>query len=145
MPTVYRRKSHCVFACDYHIVYPTKYRRKILTPKVKAFVLARIEAIAEHYPDLIFKKVNTDVDHIHLLVSIPPQWQVGKVVGLIKANTARGMKAEFEFLKQVYWGTDSIWSEGYFVSTVGINEATIRRYIEQQGQEDAGQNNWKLF
>ena len=145
MPTIYRRKSHCVFACDYHIVYPTKYRRKILTPKVKAFVLARIEAIAEHHPDLIFKSVNTDLDHIHLLVSIPPQWQVGKVIGLIKAHTARGMKAEFSFLKEVYWGTDSIWSEGYFVSTVGINEATIQRYIEQQGQEDAGQNNCKLF
>ena len=55
------------------------------------------------------------------------------------------MKAEFAFLKQVYWGTDSIWSEGYFVSTVGVNEATIKRYIDQQGQEDAGQNNWKLF
>lgn len=145
MPTIYRRKSHCVFACDYHIVYPTKYRRKIITPKVKAFVLSRIETITEHHPDLIFKQVNTDIDHIHLLVSIPPQWQVGKVVGLIKDNTARGMKAEFDFLKKVYWGTDSIWSEGYFVSTVGINEAIIQRYIEKQGQEDAGQNDWKLF
>jgi putative transposase len=54
------------------------------------------------------------------------------------------MKAEFPFLKQVYWGTDSIWSEGYFVSTVGINEATIRKYIEHQGQEDAGQTNLTL-
>jgi len=144
MPTVYRHKSHCVFACDYHIVFPTKYRRKVINEGVKAFLLTKIETIKDHYPDLLFKEVNTDQDHMHLLVSIPPQWQVGKVVGLIKANTARSLKAEFPFLKDVYWGTDSIWSEGYFVSTVGINEQTIRRYIEQQGQADAGRTNLKL-
>ena len=65
-------------------------------------------------------------------------------VGIIKTNTARGMKAELPFLKQVYWGTDSIWSEGYFVSTVGINEDIITRYNEQQGQADAGQSSLKL-
>lgn len=143
MPT-YRSKSHCVFACDYHIVFPTKYRRKIINNGVKAFIKSRIEEISEHHPDIIFKNINTDQDHIHLLVSIPPQWAVGKVIGIIKANTARGLKAEFSFLKKVYWGTDSIWSEGYFVSTVGINEATIQNYIDQQGQADAGQNNLRL-
>ena len=107
-------------------------------------MLARIETITEHYPQLQFKKVNTDKDHIHLLVSIPPARSVSKVVGIIKANTAKSMKTEFPFLKQVYWGTDSIWSEGYFVSTVGINEQIIRRYIENQGQADAEQTNLKL-
>ena len=144
MPT-YRSKSHCVFVCDYHIVFPTKYRRKVINEGVKAFILSRIEEIKEHYPELQFKNVNTDKDHIHLLVSIPPQFAVGKVVGIIKTNTARGMKAEIPFLKEVYWGTNSIWSEGYFVSTVGINEETIRNYIDQQGQADAGQNNLRLI
>jgi putative transposase len=122
---IYRHKSHCVFACDYHIVFPTKYRRKV----IKAFLLTKIETIKDHYPDLLFKEVNTDQDYIHLLVSIPPQWSVGKVVGLIKATTVRSLKAEFSFLKEVYWGTDSIWSEGYFVSTIGMNEQTIQRYL----------------
>jgi len=106
--------------------------------------MARIEDIKEHYPELQFKKVNTDEDHIHILVSIPPQIAVGKVVGIIKANTARGMKAEVPYLKKVYWGTNSIWSEGYFVSTVGINEEIIRRYIENQGNADAGRTNLRL-
>ena len=144
MPTIYRRKSHCVFLCDYHLVFPTKYRRKVINDGVKAFIVSRIETIHEHYPDIQFKTINTDQDHSHLLVSIPPQRSVGQVVGIIKTNTARGMKAELPFLKKVYWGTDSIWSEGYFVSTVGINEEIIRRYIEQQGQADAGQTNLKL-
>ena len=144
MPTVFRHSSHSVFLCDYHIVFPTKYRRKIINDGMKAFMLARIETIREHYPQLQFKKVNTDKDHIDLLVSIPPSWSVSKVVSLIKTNTARNLKAEFPFLKEVYWGTDSIWSEGYFVSTVGVNEEIIKRYIENQGQVDAEQTNLKL-
>jgi putative transposase len=56
-----------------------------------------------------------------------------------QANTSRGLKSKFPFLKDAYWGTDSIWSAGYFVSTVGANEEVIRRYIMNQGTEDAGQ------
>ena len=144
MPTVYRRSSHCVFLCDYHIVFPTKYRRTIINDGVKAFILGRIETISEHYPDIQFKTINTDKDHIHILVSIPPSWSVGKAVGIIKANTSRGIKAEIPFLKKVYWGTDGIWSDGYFVSTVGINESVIRKYIENQEQADSGQISWLI-
>jgi putative transposase len=88
--------------------------------------------------------VNHDKDHIHLLVSIPPTMSVGRAVGIIKQNTARDLKQKFPFLKQVYWGTDAIWSEGYFVSTVGIDDAMIRAYIEQQGKKDAGQTKFEL-
>lgn len=144
MPTIFRTKSHCVFLCDYHIVFPTKYRRKVINEGVKAFILSKIAEIQDHIPDIQFKAINTDKDHIHLLVSIPPTWSVGKVAGLIKANTSKGMKAAIPFLKEVYWGTDGIWSEGYFVSTVGINENIIQRYIERQGQADSGQTNLTL-
>ena len=65
-------------------------------------------------------------------------------MGILKANTARDMKKKFSFLRQVYFGTESIWSGGYFVSTVGANEAIIRGYIELQGCEDAGQAKLEL-
>lgn len=74
-----------------------------------------------------------------MLVSIPPKMSVGKVVGILKSNTSRRLKEKFPFLKEVYWGTDGVWSEGYFVSTVGINEEVIRKYIQYQGKEDSGQ------
>jgi putative transposase len=64
---------------------------------------------------------------------------VGKVIGTIKANTSKGLKQKFSFLKEVYWGTESIWSSRYFVSTVGIIEKTIQEYIKHQGEEDFGQ------
>ena len=144
MPTIYRHKSHCVFACDYHIVISTKYRRKVIDDGIKAFILSRLEEIKNHYPDLILQNINTDKDHIHMLISIHPTISVGKVVGIIKANTARGMKATIPYLKKVYWGTDSIWSEGYFVSTVGIDGAIISNYVKKQGQIDSGQASLEL-
>ena len=140
----YRRTAHTIYLCDYHIVLPTKYRRAIFNDGLFAYVKRKLLDITEHYPTIFFKTINHDKDHIHLLVSIPPQLTVGSVVRLIKANTSRKLKEQFPFLKEVYWGADGIWSAGYFVSTVGINETTIRQYIEQQGREDAGQTA-KLF
>ena len=64
---------------------------------------------------------------------------VGQVVRLIKTNTSRKIKEKFRVLKKHYWGTDSFWSEGYFVSTVGATTETIKRYIANQGELDAGQ------
>lgn len=64
---------------------------------------------------------------------------VGSVVRLIKTNTARNIKKQFPILKKYYWGTDGMWSEGYFVSTVGITTEIIERYIAKQGEQDTGQ------
>ncbi len=139
MERTYRKSHHSVWLCDYHLVLPTKYRRKIFNAGLFAYVKRKLLEIPEHYPALYIKEVNHDEDHIHLLISIPPQMSVGSVVRLIKSNTSRNLKEQFPFLKQVYWGTDGIWSEGYFVSSVGLDEATIKRYIEAQGDEDRGQ------
>ncbi|MBI5220822.1 MAG: IS200/IS605 family transposase [Candidatus Liptonbacteria bacterium] len=135
----YRKDHHCIWLCDYRLVLPTKYRRKIFNEGLFVYLKRKLLDIPEHYPQIFFKEINHDQDHIHVLVSIPPQMTVGSVVRLIKTNTSRKLKEQFPFLKQVYWGTDGIWSEGCFVLTVGVDEATIRRYIEAQGNEDAGQ------
>jgi putative transposase len=131
--------SHCVYQCDYHIVLVTKYRKAIFNEGIFAYFKIKLAEVTEHYPLIKIKTVNHDKDHIHMLVSIPPTTSVGKVVGLIKQNMARNLKQKFPFLKEVYWGTEAIWSEGYFVSTIGINDKVIRAYIENQGKKDAGQ------
>ncbi len=105
--------SHCVYQCDYHIVIATKYRKNIFNEGIFAYFDIKLAEIKEHYPMINIKEVNHDKDHLHLLVSIPPTIAVGKVVGIIKQNTARFLKQKFPFLKNVYWGTESIWSEGY--------------------------------
>ena len=131
--------SHCVYHCNYHVVIVTKYRKKVFNEGIFAYFDTKLAEITEHYPTIKFIKVNHDKDHIHLLISIPPTMSVGKVIGIIKQNTARNLKQKFPFLKQVYWGTDGVWSESYFVTTVGINEAIIQKYIENQGKKETGQ------
>ena len=102
-------------------------------------MLERLKEVKTYYPALDIIEINHDVDHIHILAVIPPKMSVGQVVRILKSNTSRDLKKKFPFLKKVYWGTDGIWSDGYFVSTVGVNEEIIKRYIENQGKEDSGQ------
>ena len=136
--------SHYVYQCDYHVVLVTKYRKAIFNEGIFAYIDIKLAEVMEHYPLIRFKTVNHDKDHIHFLVSIPPTITVGKVIGIVKQNTSRELKQRFPFLKKVYWGTDAVWSEGYFVSTVGIDEAVIQAYIENQGKKDAGQTKFEV-
>jgi putative transposase len=134
-----RKQSHCVYQCEYHLVFATKYRRKIFNEGIFAYMLDRLKEVRERYPVIDILEINHDQDHIHMLVSIPPKMSVSKVVGILKANTSRRLKEKFTFLKEVYWGTDGIWSDGYFVSTVGVTEEIVQKYIQHQGLEDSGQ------
>ena len=104
-----------------------------------AYLALQVKEISKHYPDLAILEINTDKDHLHVLMIIPPKISVSKVVNIIKSNTGKAMRDKFPFLDKVYWDEDGIWSGGYFVSTVGINESIIRKYIERQGREDSGQ------
>lgn len=103
-----------------------------------------MRTIERRHPEIQVLEVNTDQDHIHLLMSIAPKLAVADATRIIKANTARMMVKKFPFIKQVYDGEMNLWSVGYFVSTVGVNEKTIQAYIEHQGQEDSGQAKLEL-
>ena len=135
----YKKQDNCVYHCIYHLVLSTKYRRKIFNDGIASYVEKQLKEIGKFYPEIHILEMNHEEDHLHLMLWIPPKMSIGQVVRIIKSNTARNLKGKFPFLKQVYWGTDSIWSGGYFVSTVGLNQEAIRKYIELQGREDAGQ------
>ena len=140
MKQEYIRADHSVYLCDYHLVLVTKYRRNVIANEgIWSHLEQKFYEVTEHYPRLRIKEINHDINHVHLLISIPPQMQVGSVVRLLKTNTAHNIKTKFPFLKNLYYGTDGIWSDGYFISTVGVDEETIKRYIENQGKEDIGQ------
>lgn len=133
-----KKLNHCVYQCQYHIVLPTKYRRKIFNDGIFAYFKSRLKKVLEMYPQIEIEEQNHDRDHVHLLVIIPPSMRVSDVVRVLKSFLSRDIKKNFDFLKYVYYGTEGIWSDGYFVSTVGINEKQIRKYIEMQGKEDEG-------
>ena len=103
-----------------------------------------MRTIPRRHPEIELFEVNTDKDHIHLLLSIAPKMAIAEAVRILKSNTGRMMMKKFPFIRQVYRGEMTLWSVGYFVSTVGVNEQTIEAYIKQQGQEDSGQARLEL-
>lgn len=139
MHIMYRRQTHAVYHTRYHIVFTTKFRRKILKGGIGRYLSYLVKSLERQHPELQIIESNTDEDHIHILCSIAPKLSVADAVKIVKANTARMMKRKFPFLAKGYWHNDTIWSIGYFASTVGINEAVIQKYIEMQGREDSGQ------
>jgi len=95
--------------------------------------------IVEEYPTLYFVMINTDEDHVHIQIEIPPDLSVAAVVRIIKSRTSLYLKKKFKFIGEMYLD-GSIWSVGYFSSTVGLNEKQIQKYIEWQGKKDTPEN-----
>jgi putative transposase len=136
----YHRQAHAVYYTRYHLVFGTKYRRKILRAGMGAWLALKIREVSRFHPEVQILAVKTDLDHVHVLVSIAPKTSVSTAVNLIKSNTGRAMRRRFPYLDRVYYGgDDGVWATGYFCSTVGVNESTVQRYIELQGREDSGQ------
>ncbi|MFW5703352.1 MAG: IS200/IS605 family transposase [Patescibacteria group bacterium] len=133
------KSSHAVYKTQYHIVWVTKYRRKILTKGVQEYLKIKLHEVKKYRPDWHIVEMGMEEDHVHLHMIIPPKDSVSSVIETMKKNTARELKEEFDFLRKVYWGTNAIWSVGFFVSTVGVNESVIRNYVKMQGSVDAGQ------
>ena len=139
------RSAHTVYKTQDHVVWVTRFRRTVLVPGVARYLRVKLEEVHKWYPDWKYVAIGIEPDHVHLHVVIPPKYAVSWVVETLKKNTSRALSEKFAFLKEVYWDEDGIWTKGYFVSTVGANEAIIRRYVEMQGQEDAGQAQLEWF
>lgn len=140
----FSKQGHCIYYAKYHLVFVSKYRHKIFNPGVISYVKDIVKRIQEYYPDIQVEKLNGETDHIHLFVSIPPKMSVSRTVNIIKVNTAVAIRKRFRYLDQLYWGQTGVWSDGYFVSTAGINEEIIKKYIDQQWKEDRGQAKLEL-
>ena len=135
----FRRQAHCVFRCEYHIVFIPRYRYKVLVKGVDEYLKIKLEEVRKYYPEIEYIEKNIQSDHVHLLVSFPPKYSISQVVGIIKQNTAKALKEKFDYLKKTYSRGAGIWSVGYFVSTVGLDEKMILRYVQNQEKEDIGQ------
>jgi putative transposase len=88
---------------------------------------------------------NVQIDHIHTVMIIPPKYAVSGVIGQLKQATASGLREKFPFICKVYRGEAMVWSPGYFVSTVGIDEDKIIKYVRWQQSQDSGQTKFEDF
>ena len=133
-----RLSAHGAYHHQYHVVWISKYRKKILQGKLKEFIEKRLFDVQKYHPDIEIKKYSIQRDHIHLVIIIPPRYSVSGIIGKIKANTSREIRKSFDSVKKIYWRNE-FWSPGFFSSTVGINEGVIKKYIEFQEKADKGQ------
>ncbi|MDP3980271.1 MAG: IS200/IS605 family transposase [Chlamydiota bacterium] len=142
MKKKYRSTSHVVYDIKYHFVWIPKYRYKVLEGKMKEFLKEVIGQICE---GMCIQVVEGEIcgDHVHMCASVPPKYSASEVMKKIKGITSERIFREFPEIKKKYWG-QHFWARGYFVSTVGIDEETIREYIKKQS-EDRIENQMNLW
>ena len=135
----YRKSAHAIYKTEYHLVWIPRYRRKVFVDGIKEYVEETIKHIPDIDPDIEAIRLNVQVDHVHAVIVIPPRISVADAIKFIKSQSSKQIRAKFPFFKKVYRGQAGIWSRGYCVSTVGIKEEEILRYVEYQAKEDSGQ------
>ena len=134
-----RFSGHGVYRTEYHVVWIPKYRRRVLNPGVRGYLSKVFPRILKEMPGVEILEINMQVDHIHAIMIIPPKYSVSEVMGRIKGRSTSMLRKKFAWLAKVYWKENIFWSPGYFVSTVGVNEGQIIRYVRWQGIQDSGQ------
>ncbi|MDE9542656.1 IS200/IS605 family transposase [Xenorhabdus bovienii] len=139
----FKKASHVLWCCQYHIVWTPKYRFRILKNNVGKEVYKQIRISSEQL-GIEIVDLNVQIDHVHLLVKIPPKLSVSQVLGHLKGRTAVRLFNKFPYLrKKKLWG-NHFWARGYCVDTVGINEEMIRKYVKYQEKHEHEDNQLSL-
>ena len=129
-----RSLAHTRLMCKYHIVFTPKYRRKIIYNKLRRDIVQIIKDLCK-WKGIEIIEGKAMPDHIHILVKIPPKMSISNFMGYLKGKSAMMIFARHGNLKYKF-GNNNFWSTGYYVSTVGLNEATIAKYIREQDTYD---------
>ena len=129
-----RSLAHTRWMCKYHIVFTPKYRRKIIYNKLRRDIVQIIKDLCK-WKGIEIIEGKAMPDHIHILVKIPPKMSISNFMGYLKGKSAMMIFARHGNLKYKF-GNNNFWSTGYYVSTVGLNEATIAKYIREQDTYD---------
>ena len=126
--------AHTKWMCKYHIVFTPKYRRKIIYNQLKVDIREILKQLCS-YKGVEIIEGHLMPDHIHMLLAIPPKYSVSSFMGYLKGKSALMIFDRHANLKYRF-GNRHFWAEGYYVSTVGLNEATIKKYIQEQEKQD---------
>ena len=126
--------AHTKWFCKYHVVFTPKYRRKVIYNEIRKDVGEYLRTLCK-YKGVEIIEGHLMPDHVHMLISIPPKYAVSDIMGYLKGKSALMIVDKHANLKYKF-GNRHFWAEGYYVSTVGLNEATIRKYIQEQEQHD---------
>ncbi len=126
--------SHTKWECKYHVVFIPKYRRKTLYYELRQH-LGKVFRELANQKECRIEEGHLMADHVHMLIAIPPKYSVSQVVGFIKGKSAIAIARTYLGKRQNFTG-QNFWARGYYVSTVGRDEAVVRQYIREQEKED---------
>ncbi len=126
--------AHTVWECKYHVVWIPKYRRKVIYGKLRKDIGSILRRLCD-YKGIEIVEATACVDHIHMCLSIPPKHSVSSIVGYLKGKSAIEIFERHSKLRQNFRG-HHFWARGYYVSTVGLDEAKVRNYIKNQESGD---------
>ena len=126
--------NHTRWNCKYHVVFAPKFRRKLVCGEYRKAIGDILRKLCE-YKGIEIVEANACVDHIHMCIKIPPKYSVSQIMGYLKGKRALMIFEQFLQLRHRF-GNRHFWCVGYFVSTVGVNEATIAKYIREQEERD---------
>lgn len=135
--------AHTSWRCNYHIVFAPKYRRRLIYGELRTDIGKILRNLCER-KGIEIVEANACVDHIHMLVKIPPKLSVSAFMGYLKGKSSLIIFERHAQLKYKY-GNRKFWCKGYFVDTVGRNKKAIQEYIQQQMQEDIVEDQLTLF
>ena len=135
--------SHSRWDCKYHVVFVPKYRKKVLYGQIRRELGGVLRELARQKESEI-EEGHLMVDHVHMLLSIPPKYSVSQVMGYMKGKSAIHIARTFGGKRRNFVG-QHFWARGYWVSTVGHNEAAVRLYIQEQEKEDQRLDQLGLF
>lgn len=132
----YRKTSHTTYDCKYHIVWITKYRKKVLVGVVAERVRELIRGICKEH-EVEIMKGHVSKEHVHLFVSVPPHLAISKLVQYLKGKNSYKLLSENKDLSKLFWGRH-LWGRGYFVATSGnITDEVIMEYIKNQDNNES--------
>ena len=131
----FRRLSHSLYECKYHVVFCPKYRFRILADEIAEYTRQQVYQLLGQKEDVEVLELNIQPDHVHLVMSVAPKYAVCSLMGYLKGKLAIRLFERYERLGRKYWGRH-LWSRGYCVSTVGIDEEMIRTYVRWQEQKE---------
>jgi len=140
-----RVSGHGVYQAEYHVVWIPKYRRRILNPGVRGYLRKLFPKVMRSLPGCEIIELNILMDHIYMLIVIPPKYGVSAVIRQMKTAYSKSIEGKVNWLEKVYWKKRVVWSSGYSVSTVGLDKKQITAYVKWQAHQDSGQAKLELF
>lgn len=138
----FKRLSHTIWHCEYHIVWVPKYRYRVMQGKVKEEVEMCVREQSRQM-NCEVQEMNVQADHVHLIVQVPPKLAISEYMGRLKGKSAIRVFGVFRDLRQHrYWG-NHFWAQGYCVGTVGLDQEMIRKYVRWQEKQEQRQEEFR--